>query len=89
MRTVLPKYTAVCTMHAVINMQYNMIKSYQIEKIIHIEAFSFTSKQKLVTHRAQMGQEPFYVIHVYAVIFLKLVFVHPEREEGRERINRL
>lgn len=27
--------------------------------------------------RAQMGQEPFYVIHVYAIIFLKLVFVHP------------
>lgn len=24
-----------------------------------------------------MGQEPLYVIHVYAVIFLKLGFVHP------------
>ena len=35
--------------------------------------------KKTVTYRAQMWQEPLYVVHVDAVIFLELVFVHPER----------
>lgn len=42
-----------------------------------LETFTFTKN----TYRAKMWQELVYVIHVYAVIFLKSVLVHPEREK--------
>lgn len=34
-----------------------------------------------------MGQEPLYVVHVYAIVLLKVVLVHPEREEATVREN--